>query len=71
MAANQPVVANDTPENRAKNRRVSITILSPEFDRLADSAESLPAVEAAKPSDSAKSPAQVKPVVKAAPVVKN
>ncbi|OGT18249.1 MAG: flagellar motor protein MotD, partial [Gallionellales bacterium RIFOXYD12_FULL_53_10] len=39
MAANQPVVANDTPENRAKNRRVSITILSPEFDRLADSAE--------------------------------
>ena len=71
MAANQPVVANDTPENRAKNRRVSITILSPEFDRLADSAESLPAVEAAKPSDSAKSPAQVKPVVKAAPVGHN
>lgn len=33
MAANQPVVANDTPEHRAKNRRVSITILSPEFDR--------------------------------------
>lgn len=34
MAANQPVVANDTPENRARNRRVSITVLSPEFDRL-------------------------------------
>lgn len=34
MAANQPVVTNDTPEHRAKNRRVSITILSPEFDRL-------------------------------------
>ena len=33
LAANQPVVANDTPENRAKNRRVSITVLSPEFDR--------------------------------------
>lgn len=33
MAANQPVVANDSPEHRAKNRRVSITILSPEFDR--------------------------------------
>lgn len=33
MAANQPIVPNDTPENRAKNRRVSITILSPEFDR--------------------------------------
>ncbi len=34
MAANQPVVANDTPENRARNRRVLITILSPEFDRF-------------------------------------
>lgn len=34
MAANHPVAANDTPENRARNRRVSITILSPEFDRL-------------------------------------
>ncbi len=33
MAANQPVVSNDTAENRAKNRRVSITVLSPEFDR--------------------------------------
>jgi chemotaxis protein MotB len=33
MASNQPMVANDTPEHRAKNRRVSITILSPEFDR--------------------------------------
>ncbi|OGT21940.1 MAG: flagellar motor protein MotD [Gallionellales bacterium RIFOXYB12_FULL_54_9] len=34
MAANQPIEPNDTPEHRAKNRRVSITILSPEFDRL-------------------------------------
>ena len=34
MAANQPVVANDTAEHRARNRRVSITILSPEFERL-------------------------------------
>jgi chemotaxis protein MotB len=34
MASNQPIVVNDTPEHRAKNRRVSITILSPEFDRL-------------------------------------
>lgn len=33
MAANQPVEPNDTPEHRAKNRRVSVTILSPEFDR--------------------------------------
>ncbi len=37
MAANHPVVANDTAEHRAKNRRVSITILSPEFDRLSQS----------------------------------
>lgn len=43
MAANQPIVANDTPENRARNRRVSITILSPEFDRatLAESVQNL------------------------------
>jgi chemotaxis protein MotB len=34
MASNQPIEVNDTPEHRAKNRRVSITILSPEFDRL-------------------------------------
>ena len=33
MAANQPIVPNDTPEHRAQNRRVSITILSPQFDR--------------------------------------
>ena len=33
LAANQPVEPNDTPEHRAKNRRVSVTILSPEFDR--------------------------------------
>jgi chemotaxis protein MotB len=33
MAANQPVEPNDTPEHRAKNRRVSVTILSPAFDR--------------------------------------
>lgn len=73
MAANQPVVANDTPENRAKNRRVSITILSPEFDRLTDSAESSPAVEPAKPSEPAKSSAQEKPLDKAVlnPPVKN
>jgi chemotaxis protein MotB len=29
-ADNQPVVPNDTPENRARNRRVTITVLSPE-----------------------------------------
>ena len=37
MAANQPVAQNDTAEHRARNRRVSITILSPEFDRLLQS----------------------------------
>jgi chemotaxis protein MotB len=49
MASNQPIEVNDTPEHRAKNRRVSITILSPEFDRLnpADSSS----VESAKPSE--------------------
>lgn len=34
MAANHPIEKNDTPEHRARNRRVSITILSAEFDRL-------------------------------------
>ena len=34
MASNQPVVANDSPENRAKNRRVSITILSPDTEHV-------------------------------------
>lgn len=34
MASNQPIEPNDTPEHRARNRRVSITVLSPEFDRL-------------------------------------
>ena len=29
-ADNQPVVPNDSPENRARNRRVTITVLSPE-----------------------------------------
>jgi chemotaxis protein MotB len=34
MAANQPVVANDSPEHRAMNRRVSITILSPDTEHI-------------------------------------
>lgn len=38
MAANNPIVPNDTPEHRAQNRRVSITLVSPEFDRLNESA---------------------------------
>lgn len=46
MAANQPIEPNDTPEHRAKNRRVSITILSPEFDRLAIT-EEIPVAQSA------------------------
>ncbi|MBW8078154.1 MAG: flagellar motor protein MotD [Gallionella sp.] len=34
MASNQPVVANDSPEHRAKNRRVSITILTPDTEHI-------------------------------------
>ena len=33
LAANQPLVPNDSPENRARNRRVSITILAPNLER--------------------------------------
>ncbi len=39
MAANHPLAANDTAQHRAQNRRVSITILSPEFDRLNQSGD--------------------------------
>jgi len=33
LASNRPLVPNDSPENRARNRRVSITILSPNNER--------------------------------------
>lgn len=33
LADNQPVAPNDTPENRAKNRRVTVTILAPAAER--------------------------------------
>ena len=33
LASNQPVVPNDSTENRARNRRVSITVLSPNVER--------------------------------------
>lgn len=33
LASNQPLAPNDSPENRARNRRVSITILSPNVER--------------------------------------
>jgi chemotaxis protein MotB len=31
VADNQPLVPNDSPENRAKNRRVTVTILTPQI----------------------------------------
>lgn len=33
LASNQPVVPNDSAENRARNRRVTITVISPEIER--------------------------------------
>lgn len=36
LASNQPLVPNDSPENRARNRRVTITIASPNLDREAE-----------------------------------
>jgi len=50
MAANHPVAANDTVEHRALNRRVSITILSPEFDRLKQSDSAVSSVPASSVS---------------------
>ncbi len=35
LAANQPLAPNDSPENRAKNRRVTVTIVSPAAEREA------------------------------------
>lgn len=39
LASNQPLAANDSLENRARNRRVTITIVSPNVDRGAGIAE--------------------------------
>lgn len=35
LASNQPLAPNDSPEGRAMNRRVTITILSPDIEREA------------------------------------
>lgn len=40
LASNQPLVPNDSPEHRAKNRRVTITILSPNLEREGPGADS-------------------------------
>lgn len=34
LASNQPLVPNDSPESRARNRRVSLTIVSPDAERV-------------------------------------
>lgn len=39
LAANQPLAPNDNPVNRAKNRRVTITIVSPNMERGMASSE--------------------------------
>jgi chemotaxis protein MotB len=39
LASNQPLVPNDSPENRAKNRRVNITIVAPNMERTAAGSE--------------------------------
>lgn len=36
LASNQPLAPNDSPENRARNRRVTITIVSPDMERVAE-----------------------------------
>lgn len=38
LASNQPLAPNTTPENRAKNRRVTVTIVSPDMERGATTA---------------------------------
>lgn len=40
LADNHPVVPNDTPENRARNRRVTVTILAPVAEREPDALQS-------------------------------
>jgi chemotaxis protein MotB len=39
-ADNHPVLANDSPEGRARNRRVTITVLNPEPE--ADTTQAIP-----------------------------
>jgi chemotaxis protein MotB len=40
-AANYPVTSNDTAEGRARNRRITVTILSPSFERTAPAPKDL------------------------------
>jgi chemotaxis protein MotB len=52
-ADNNPVLSNDTPEGRARNRRVTITVLAPELEKVSTpqsgnepTASAIPAVPA-------------------------
>jgi len=57
-AANQPVAANDSPDGRARNRRVSITVLANDHD----DARTLPAEVTNEPATAAQmSPEAVAP----------
>jgi chemotaxis protein MotB len=42
MASNHPLVPNDSPENRAKNRRVSITLLTTDAEHAASAVVASP-----------------------------
>jgi chemotaxis protein MotB len=44
-AANYPVTSNDSAEGRARNRRITVTILSPAFERTTQAAPKEPAVK--------------------------
>lgn len=39
LASNQPLAPNDSSENRAKNRRVNITIVAPNMERVGNGGE--------------------------------
>jgi chemotaxis protein MotB len=58
-ADNNPVLSNDTPEGRARNRRVTITVLTPESERV--TASPLAGNEQAASSVTSESAVPVKP----------
>ncbi len=52
-ADNNPVLSNDTPEGRARNRRVTITVLAPELEKTATSSGASESVASGVPSEPA------------------